>query len=282
MKTEDIKWNVKTILYVLAINDFVKFGITNNWQRREKKYDEEFLNQPFYLVKTYDFNFRWQAELIEQVVKWRLWDYIVFGRHEYTMLPLTTVIDIVEDTIEGIKTDFFKLEYIHKNAENRWSFYRQITNTYFQKLSLPEFEKKVSFSRTCRLYLKGINDLKLNNCGHISYILVVDNEIIKEFAKTVLIKNRNQLELMLLQEALQSTEIYQFKNLEIISNSNHILSKIRTIKFRQQSKITIEPDENKDLWEAIETKLRTFDNIIPLNLRDEKMMFCLQKAKSLL
>ncbi|WP_262706964.1 hypothetical protein [Chryseobacterium bernardetii] len=28
MKTEDIKWNVKTILYVLAINEFVKFGIT--------------------------------------------------------------------------------------------------------------------------------------------------------------------------------------------------------------------------------------------------------------
>lgn len=282
MKTEDIKWNVKTILYVLAINEFVKFGITNNWKRREKKYNEEFLNQTFYLIKKYDFDFRWQAELIEQVVKWRLWDYIVFRRHEYTILPLTTVIDIIENTIEEIKTDFFKLEYIHKNAEKRWSFYRQLAGTYFKKISFPEFDAKVVCSRTVRLYLKGIKDIKLNNYGHISYILVVDNEIIKEFAKTVLIENKNQLELISLQEALNSIEIKQFKDIEIISNSNDILYKIRMIEFRRESKIAVEQIENEELWKAIEIKLSAFDNVNALNLRDENMIICLQKAKDLL
>lgn len=54
------------------------------------------------------------------------------------------------------------------------------------------------------------------------------------------------------------------------------------IEFRRESKIPVEQIENEELWKVIESKLSAFNNVNALNLRDENMIICLQKAKDLL
>ncbi len=131
MRVDVIDWNKQTILYVLVVNSFVKFGITSNWNRRMKRYDKELESVGYTVVKKIDFDFRWQAELIEQIVKWRLRRWAVNGRHEWIELPLQPVLDCISQSIKEIKPEFDKHRYIHKRENHRWDFYKQIAQIYF-------------------------------------------------------------------------------------------------------------------------------------------------------
>lgn len=58
MRTEDIDWKSNTILYVITIGSFVKFGITKNWSNREKKYFKDFEGLDIIFIRKYDFSNR--------------------------------------------------------------------------------------------------------------------------------------------------------------------------------------------------------------------------------
>lgn len=131
MNTELIDWQKETYLYVFTINSFVKFGITSNWKRRFALYEKEFDETSYVIVKKKLFNARWEAELIEQVMKWRLRKWALNGTHEWTQLPVQAVLDCMHKTIDEILPELTKHKYIHKNGKNRWGFYKQIADNYF-------------------------------------------------------------------------------------------------------------------------------------------------------
>lgn len=84
-------------------------------------------------IKSIPFDFRWEAELIEQIVKWRLRKWAVYGRHEWVELPIQPVLDCISQTIAEIKPEFQKHQHIHTKGTNRWDFYKQIAHYYFEK-----------------------------------------------------------------------------------------------------------------------------------------------------
>ncbi len=131
LNTELIDWNKPTTLYVLVVNSFVKFGITSNWERRMKMYDKELKSSVYTIIKRIEFHTRWEAELIEQVVKWRLRTWVVNGRHEWVELPIQPVLDCIHQSIKQIEPEFNKHKYIHSNGKKRWDFYKQIAQCYF-------------------------------------------------------------------------------------------------------------------------------------------------------
>ena len=105
MKTELIEWKKPTLLYVLIVNGFVKFGISSNWERRKRDYDRD-LGSTYTVLKKIDFDHRWHAELIEQIVKWRLRKWVAPGRHEWIELPIQRVLDCISQTIKEINLNF--------------------------------------------------------------------------------------------------------------------------------------------------------------------------------
>jgi hypothetical protein len=131
MKTELIDWKRPSILYILVVNSFIKFGITSNWEKRKKAYNKELGLNHFSVIKKIEFEFRWQAELIEQIVKWRLRRWVVNGRHEWVQLPIQPVLDCINQTIKEIEPEYHRHKYIHKKGVDRWDFYKQIAHKYF-------------------------------------------------------------------------------------------------------------------------------------------------------
>ena len=131
MITDEINWDSKTVLYILSINGMVKFGITSNWIRRENQYRRELKDVNFVKLKEITFPTRWQAELIEQVMKWRLRRWVVNGRHEWIQLPIQPVFDCMYETISELELEYQNLNYIHKKGKNRWDFYKQLSKTHF-------------------------------------------------------------------------------------------------------------------------------------------------------
>jgi hypothetical protein len=115
-----------------VVNSYVKIGITTNWDRRKKTYEKDFGDIEFRKIKSFVFDRRWQAELIEQVVKWRLRRWVVPGRHEYFELPIQMILDCFQQTRKELDPEFIKHEHIHKNGKSRWDHYRQIADYYFQ------------------------------------------------------------------------------------------------------------------------------------------------------
>ena len=120
-------------MYVLVVNSYVKFGITSNWTGRMKAYEKELQSCAFKVIKRIEFDTRWQAELIEQIVKWRLRKWAVHGRHEWVELPIQPVLDCINQSITEIKPEYIKHEYIHNKGVERWDFYKQIAHYYFKE-----------------------------------------------------------------------------------------------------------------------------------------------------
>lgn len=132
MLTEDIEWDKETELYVLVVNQYVKFGISSNWESREKAYVNELGDIRFNIIKKIVYPNRWQAELIEQVIKWRLRKWVVPGRHEWVESSIQIVMDCLHHTHHDLGAEFDKHEYIHLQGKNRWDYYKQIAEYYYK------------------------------------------------------------------------------------------------------------------------------------------------------
>ncbi len=133
MEQKEINWNVETFFYILDINGIVKFGITSNWHNRLVQYKKEVGDLLIRILKKDLIDKRWQAELIEQIVKWRLRPWCLDGRHEWINAPIQVILNCYLDTRERIIPEFIKYEYIHKTGNDRWGYYKQIVDMTFDK-----------------------------------------------------------------------------------------------------------------------------------------------------
>ena len=133
MESIDTDWYAKTYFYFLDINGIVKFGITSNWERRQRAYRKEIGDLELRVLKRELFENRWQAELLEQIVKWRLRPWCFNGRHEWIDAPIQLVLDCYSDTKDSIVPEFENYKYIHKTGDNRWGYYKQIVDMTFDK-----------------------------------------------------------------------------------------------------------------------------------------------------
>jgi len=131
MDSINTDWQKETILYVLVVDNLVKFGISSNLERRMKTYNKELNGYSYQIIKKIVFDRRWEAELIEQIVKWRLRKWAVEGTHEWIKLPIQPVLDCINQCITEIKPEFKKHKHIHLKGKNRWDFYKQIAHYYF-------------------------------------------------------------------------------------------------------------------------------------------------------
>lgn len=130
MTTDQINWHAPTTLYVFVTDKFVKFGITSNWKRRFKLYDSELIGG-YTIIKKISFDTRWEAELIEQIVKWRLRKWAVYKTHEWINLPVQAVLDCIHDSKRELESEYEKHKFIHKKGKDRYAFYKQIAAIYF-------------------------------------------------------------------------------------------------------------------------------------------------------
>ncbi|QSE98650.1 hypothetical protein [Fulvivirga lutea] len=132
MLTKNIKWYEPTELYVLTVNEYIKFGISSNWLRRQREYEIELEGEPFTKVHSINYSYRWQAELIEQILKWRLRKWAVSGRHEWIKhLQVQNVLDCLNQIREVIEEEFDRHYHIHNYGDDRYDWYKQIANGYF-------------------------------------------------------------------------------------------------------------------------------------------------------
>ena len=126
-------WYAETYFYILDINGNVKFGITSNWTRRMKAYRKEIGDLKLKVLKQDLHDKRWKAELLEQIIKWRLRPWVFEGRHEWIDAPIQMIFDCYIETRDTIVPEIRKYEYIHKKGNDRWAFYRQIADMLFYK-----------------------------------------------------------------------------------------------------------------------------------------------------
>jgi hypothetical protein len=129
----EIDQSKPAIFYFIAVDARIKFGITSNQERRWRQYTKdlgEFTQEPF---KTEDYEFRWQAELVEQVLKWRLWKYITKGEHEWVEhLPIDLILHVYRQTRDQLRLEFNRHEHIHAKGHERWDYYKQLAQYEFK------------------------------------------------------------------------------------------------------------------------------------------------------
>jgi len=120
------------LFYFLSVDARIKFGITVDWAKRKRRYDADlwgFAREPF---KTEEYRHRWQAELVEQVLKWRLWDFITQGEHEWVEhLPVDVVLHVYRDTRDTLRPEFEQHRHIHTRGNDRWGYYKQLAQYQF-------------------------------------------------------------------------------------------------------------------------------------------------------
>lgn len=133
MEPVEIDWSAKTYFYILDINGIVKFGITSNWERRQLAYRKEIGDLGLRVLKRELYDNKWQAELMEQIVKWRLRPWCFNGRHEWINAPIQFVLNCYLDTRNTVVPIIQDYEYIHKTGNNRWGYYKQIVDMTFDK-----------------------------------------------------------------------------------------------------------------------------------------------------
>lgn len=129
----DEDWYTETVFYIVDINGTVKFGITSNWEKRHLAYKREIGNLELRILKQDNYDKRWKAELIEQIVKWRLRPWCINGRHEWIDAPIQLVVNCYLDTRDIITPEINKYEYIHKKGVDRWGYYKQIVDMTFDR-----------------------------------------------------------------------------------------------------------------------------------------------------
>ena len=122
------------LFYFLAVDARIKFGITTDRIRRFKLYDRslgEFAAEPF---KTENYDHRWQAELVEQVLKWRLRRWVTPGEHEWVEhLPIDTILHVYRQTRDQLRPAFNEHRHIHTRGEDRWGWYKQLAQYQFKE-----------------------------------------------------------------------------------------------------------------------------------------------------
>lgn len=246
MKFEDIIWDEPTKLYVIIINSFVKFGITRDWKRREKEYYFEFKKEKFELIEIKNFPNRWQAELIEQVVKWRIKKFIINGRHEWTELPIQTVLDIINSSVLEIKDEYNKHEYIHKKGKIRWDYYRQIAQFYF-KINTNEFFQLNSLP----LVDLFVNTYSEKTYGKASYDIILKyNEFFKEITNVYKNTTIHRIELLALIKGI--SQLKKRSNLVVFTNSKYIFESIhnKRVYIWEENNWSMKKHhvKNVDLW----------------------------------
>jgi len=129
----DIDQNKPALFYFLAVDARIKFGITTDWEKRYKRYQKdlgEFAAKPF---KSENYAHRWQAELVEQVLKWRLRRWVTTGEHEWVEnLPIALILDVYRETRDQLRPDFEKHRHIHTRPQDAPGHYKQIAQYHFK------------------------------------------------------------------------------------------------------------------------------------------------------
>ena len=130
---EYIKWNDPAEFYILDINGLMKFGVTSNMERRIHFYLKECgKDASINKIKTEIRKTYWEAEFIEQMIKWRLRPWAFEGKHEWIDAPIQIVLDCFYDTKKIIGHDLKEYRYIHTKGSERWGHYKQTADFLFK------------------------------------------------------------------------------------------------------------------------------------------------------
>ncbi len=114
-------WYKPAKLYVIDINGITKFGITINFKARVRRYKKDFPDLPFQVVRLFDFEKRWQAELVEQLMSRRLKNWLFKGRYEWVInLPIQHVVDCYYQTRRAVEKEMDHYSTYHWTGSRRY------------------------------------------------------------------------------------------------------------------------------------------------------------------
>lgn len=122
-------WYKPAILYVIDLNGMTKFGITTNWRARRWKYERDFPGLPLTEIKKFQFEKRWQAELIEQLLSRRLKGMLMYGRYEWVYeVHIQHVLDCLYQIRQVIQAgkEMDRSSTIHMTGSRRFGYYDQL------------------------------------------------------------------------------------------------------------------------------------------------------------
>jgi hypothetical protein len=126
-----MNWFKPSILYILDINGVVKFGVTSNWDARIRNYKKEVGDFPLTIIKRYQYEHFWQAELIEQLMKWQLKEKAEHGKHEYVRTSIPVVLNVYHKTTREIMHQIDDFSKVHIDEKFRWAKYKVIAKDLF-------------------------------------------------------------------------------------------------------------------------------------------------------
>lgn len=120
-------WNCKAILFIVDIDGKSKFGIATSWEAQENQFEVDFPKAQIQLLMKTDFDHYWQAELVEQMMKWSLQSFIDPGLHQWLNdeFPLVNIIDCYKQILPIIQSKYKIHKHIHRKGNHRWAFYKR-------------------------------------------------------------------------------------------------------------------------------------------------------------
>lgn len=126
---DSIDWYGHAYFYLIEGPDWMKFGVTSNWEKRKFYYDKELKDVEWKVVKKEEYKHRWQAEFHEQIVVHQLTDWVFEGSNEWVMkkdkMKAKNLWKIINDTkgkIEAI--GWGKYENLHRYGRSRFEHYK--------------------------------------------------------------------------------------------------------------------------------------------------------------
>lgn len=130
-------WRGPGYLYVFDINGMTKFGISSNVNKRKKQYLKMLQGLPMQEIKIYTFDHYWQAELVESMMRHRLKNWAIEGRHEWLLeLPIQQVLDCYYQITTVMRDEYDNCECFHYHEKVRYAhyknFYRMVKDRFDQ------------------------------------------------------------------------------------------------------------------------------------------------------
>lgn len=132
IQANHVVWKSSAALYVLSANGNLRIGICTDWNAQLKKLRKE-MKVEFQVIKTTDYEKYWQAELIEQVAKYRMQRWWFEEQPNWIQIPAQLAVTCINDCKKVLSPEYMKFSRIHKKPKSRKEHYRQIAEMYFSE-----------------------------------------------------------------------------------------------------------------------------------------------------
>ncbi len=128
-------WSDNVEVFILQCDAYFNIGITSNWVKRLNTIQASDLkSRDAQVILRRKYNFRWQAELVEQVLKMRIVNLLSEDLAGwYTGISGKKIIQLYEQVYTKLAPDFELYLHVHHLGNFRMNYYRNIADLHWGK-----------------------------------------------------------------------------------------------------------------------------------------------------